>query len=205
MSQKEMIEQFTNQEENKVIISKKFEDYFKKVEDSLQRKSIQTVIDDIDEYPNILANTEGVESIDKLNAKHKENFTLASEKYIEEYEEIYGKMREDEKWIFMASTYFARGEGHITCLLMTQALPCDDDYDSSLQDVEGTKLLTTQAYRAVKEFHKEFGASSLYNLGFHTREAFFEKYSIMIPYSLIKLKDKPCMLTFKTKLQYSFP
>jgi hypothetical protein len=192
--------ELTTETESKVTAA---ELYFKKVEESLQSKSIQTVIKDISEYCNLLSETKGVKSIEKLNKKHKENLTLLSESCVENYIDIYGNIREDEKWMFMESSYFLSGEGHVTCLLMTQALPCENDFDS-LSD--GPKeLVTTQAYRAVKEFYEEFGASSLYNLGLHTREAFFDKYSLMIPHGLIKLKDKPCDLTFKTKLHYNFP
>ena len=176
--------------------------YFKKVEDSLQPKSVQTAIKDIAQYSDLLSKAKGVKSIDKLNKQHRENLTLLSESCVEDYVDSYGDLRKDEKWMFMESSYFISGEGHCTCLLMTQALPCDNDYDLN---GELSELITTQAHRAVKEFYEEFGASSLYNLAFHTREAFFDKYSLMIPHALIKLKDKPCMLTFKTKLHYNFP
>lgn len=187
-------------EKQKLVINKKFNDYFKNVEETLQDRSIQATIEEIGEYSDLINNSKKSKSTDKLKAKQKENFSFISEKYVEEYEEIYGKLREDENWMFMASTYFSVGEGHSTCLMVTQALPCSEDYTE-----DQTELTTTQAHRAIKEFHQEFGTVSLHTLGFHTREAFFEKYSIMIPYSLIKLKDKPCTLTFKTKLQYNFP
>ena len=176
--------------------------YFKKVEESLQPKSIQTIIKKLAQYPDVLSKTKGTKSIDKLKKEYQENLATLSESYIEDYVDAYGDIREDEKWMFMESSYFLSGEGHATCLLMTQALPCVDDYDSN---EEPSKLITTQAHRAVREFYTEFGASSLHNLTFHTREAFFDKYSLMIPHALIKLKDKPCMLTFKTKLHYNFP
>ena len=188
-------------EEQRVVeIDKKFDDYFKKVEEALQSKSIEIAISQIEEYPSKLLKTKGSKSISKLNNEHKENLTLLSEKCMEEYEEKYGKLREDERWFFMASTYFSVQEGHVTSLLVTEASPCSDDYDDS-----NNEPTTTKIHRAVREFYNEFGVTSLPTLGIHTREAFLEKYSVMIPHSLIKLKDKPCMLTFKTKLQYNFP
>jgi hypothetical protein len=185
-----------------IDINTKFNDYFQKVEDVLQYKSVQTIIEDIEQYCNKVSKTKSSKSTDKLSLKYKESLTEISEKYLEEYKETYGDIRKDEKWIFMASTYFDVSEGHVTCLMMTQSLPCHDDYDV---DRPNDLPTTTQFHRAVREFHNEFGTFSLYTLGFHTREAFFEKYSIMIPYSLIKIKDKDCDLTFKTKLQYNFP
>lgn len=192
--------ELTTERESKVTAA---ELYFKKVEESLQSKSIKTAIKDISEYRDSLSETKGAKSIDNLNKKHKQNLILLSESCVENYVDIYGNIREDEKWMFMESSYFLSGEGHMTCLLMTQAFPCENDFDS-LPD-GSNELVTTQAYRAVKEFYEEFGASSLYTLGFHTREAFFDKYSLMIPQGLIKLKEKPCDLTFKTKLHYNFP
>jgi hypothetical protein len=181
------------------------ERYFKTIEEALQRKSVQSVVEEIDEYPNLLAKTKGAKSISKLNVKHRENFTSISETFMEDYEKEYGKMPEYEKVMYMESTFFIRGEGHSICLMMTPAIPCADDYDSNLPFEQRTELITTQAHRAVREFHNEFGASSLYNLKFYTRESFFEKHYLMIPYTLLKLKDKPCVITFKTRLQYSFP
>ena len=197
MTTEEIIEQST---EEPTLTSAQI--YFKKVEDSLQPKSIQTAIKDIAQYSDLLSKTKGTKSIDKLNKQHKENLTLLSESYVEDYVDAYGDLRKDEKWMFVESSYFISGEGHSTCLLMTQALPCSDDYDSISED---SQLITTQAYRAVKEFYEEFGSSSLHNLSFHTREAFFEKFYLMIPHALIKIKDTPCTLTFKTKLNYNFP
>ena len=187
-------------EKPRFVMNKKFNDYFKNVEISSQKKSIQTTIEELGEYSDLINNSKKSKSIDNLKSKQEENLSFISEKYIEEHEENYGKLREDENWMFMASTYFNVGEGHSTCLMVTQALPSSEDYTN-----DQSELTTTQAHRAVREFYLEFGAVSLHTLGFHTRETFFEKYSIMIPYSLIKLKDKPCTLTFKTKLQYNFP
>jgi hypothetical protein len=190
----------TNQEtieENRITAAQR---YFKKVEESLQRRRIQTEIEEIGEYSNLLAKTNGVKSIAKLKEKHRENLSSVGKVYIEEYEKEYGKIPEYERWVFMESSYFIPGEGHSTCLLVTQALPCDED------SLEGTnEVITTQIDRAVREFFKEFGTMSLYNLGFHDREGFFEKYSIMIPHAVIKFKDKPCDFTFKLKFHYNFP
>lgn len=179
--------------------------YFKKVEEDLQPKSVIKSIKDISDYKNKLSKSKGEKSISNLNNKHKENLTVISDSYIEDYVDTYGEIREDEKWMFMESSFFLPGEGHMTCLLMTQALPCDDDYSLEPSSEGIRELTTTQAHRAVREFYEEFGASSLYNLAFHSREAFFDKYTLMIPQALLKLKDKPCMLTFKTKLHYNFP
>ena len=178
------------------------ERYFKKVEESLQSKSVQIAIREISQYSDSLSSTKGAKSIEKLNKKHKDNLTILSESCIKDYVDSYGEIRENERWIFMESSYFVPGSGHATCVMMTQALPSVEDY-VSVGDVG--EIVTTQSHRAVREFYEEFGATSLHNLAFHTREAFFEKYALMIPYALTKLNDKPCDLTYKSKLHYNFP
>jgi hypothetical protein len=180
--------------ENSVVT----DNYFTKMEESLQRKSIQSVINDIGEYSDALSKTKGVKKISELKLKLRENFTLVGEKCLETYEKEYGKMPEYEQWIFMESVHFVPDEGHMSCLLMTQAIPCEDDYD-------GDQLITTQSHRAVREFHKEFGTFSLHSLNFHPREIFFQNY-FKKSYGLTsKLRNTPCNLTFKTKLEYNFP
>ena len=187
-----------NQEENRITEAQR---YFKKVEESLQRRSIQSQIESIGEYSDLVSKTKGVKTIAKLNDKHRQDLSVVSNVYLEEYEREYGKIPTYEKWVFMESSYFIPGEGHSTCLMMTQALPCNDGIDSEKDNA----VVTSQLDRAIKEFHKEFGTSSLYNLSFHSREGFFEKYSLMIPHALTKLKGRQCDITFKMKLHYNVP
>jgi len=199
LTHEEMLEEASRrEEENRITAAQR---YFKKVEESLQRRSIQSQIESIGEYSNLISKTKGVKAIAKLNDEHRKNLSDVSSVYLEECESEYGKTPAYEKWVFMESSYFIPGEGHSTCLMMTQAFPCNDGIDIA----ETNEVITTQLDRAIKEFHKEFGTSSLYNLAFHSREAFFEKYSVMIPHALTKLKDKQCDITFKMKLHYNIP
>jgi len=198
LTHEEMLEEASRREESNIVTAA--QRYFKKVEESLQRRSIQSEIESIGEYSDLLAKTKSAKSIEKLNKTHRQNLAAISKVYLEEYELEYGKIPDYERWTFMESSYFIPGEGHTTCLLMTQAHPRNDGVD-----IQDNEVLTTQFDRSIKEFYKEFGTSSLYNLGFHSREAYFQKYFAMIPHAIVKLKNKPCDLTFKMTFNYNFP
>ena len=154
-----------------------------------------------------LDETEKVELRAELEAKKKENFQSVAVSCMAEYTRMYGEMPEDELWMFLEAEYYGTGEGQTVCLQMTQASPWggdNGDFDRTLPYPDDCKPLTTQAYRAVRGFHKLFGTWHLHGLRFHTREAFFDRYANQLPSSLVKLKDQQCMLEYHSELHYNF-
>jgi len=152
-----------------------------------------------------MTEAEREETTEKLEVLKKKNFQSVAIACMAEYSRVYGEMPEDENWMFMEAEYYATGEGQTVCLQMTQANPGHkDDFDSTLPYPDNYKTLTTQAYRAVREFHEKFGTWHLHGLRFHTREAFFTKYADLLPSSLVKLKDASCFLEYHSQLHYNF-
>ena len=154
-----------------------------------------------------LDETEKVELRAELEAKKKKNFQSVAISCMAEYSRTYGEMPEDESWMFLEAEYYGTGEGQTVCLQMTQANPWggdNGDFDETLPYPDDYKPITTQAYRAVRGFHKLFGTWHLHGLRFHTREAFFTRYANQIPSSLVKLKDQQCLLEYHSELHYNF-
>ena len=154
-----------------------------------------------------LDETEKVELRAELEAKKKKNFQSVAIACMAEYTRAYGEMPEDELWMFLEAEYYGTGEGQTLCLQMTQARPWggdNGDFDRTLPYPDDYKPITTQAYRAVRGFHKLFGTWHLHGLRFHTRKAFFDRYANQLPSSLAKLKDERCMLEYSSKLHYNF-
>ncbi len=154
-----------------------------------------------------LTDAERKEMIAKLEVMKKKNFQSVAIACMAEYSRVYGEMPEDESWMFMEAEYYATGEGQTVCLQMTQANPWGSDsgdFDKTLPYPDNYKPITTQVYRAVRDFHKNFGTWHLHSLRFHTREAFFTKYANQLPSSLIKLKDQQCFLEYHSELHYNF-
>ena len=147
------------------------------------------------------------EAMERLEVLKKENFQDVADRCMKEYAEAYGEMPEDESWMFLEAEYYGTGEGKTLCLQMTQANPHggdNGDFDRTLPYPDDYKPITTQAYRAVRGFHKLFGTFFLHGLRFHTREAFFTRYVNQLPSSLVKLKDQRCMLEYHSELHYNF-
>ena len=151
-----------------------------------------------------LAAIEREELKEELEVLKKKNFQSVAIACMAEYTRMYGEMPEDESWMFLEAEYYGTGEGKTICLQMTQANPYGDDYDGKLSYPDNYEPLTTQAYRAVRGFHKLFGTWHLHGLRFHTREAFFTRYANQLPASLVKLKDQRCMLEYHSELHYNF-
>jgi hypothetical protein len=148
-----------------------------------------------------LAKTEKEELKAELEALKKENFQKVAECCIKEYEEKYGKYDEDnDYWIYMIADYFGTGEGHTVSLMVTQALPRGDDLDKE----NNYKAVNTKAYRAVREFHKEFGTWQLYGLRFLSKEAFYSECAYYIPPVMMKLSNAKCYKRFYTEVHYNF-
>ena len=130
------------------------------------------------------------ENKEKLEVLKKKNFQDVADRCMKEYAETYGEMPEDESWMFLEAEYYGTGEGKTICLQMTQANPWggdNGDFDETLPYPDNYKTLTTQAYRAVRGFHKLFGTWHLHGLRFHTREAFFTRYANQLLSSLLIL------------------
>jgi len=171
-------------------------------------KVMKTAVGLIGKYSDQLKElneTEKVQLRAELETKKKKNFQAVAIACMAEYSRAYGEMPEDESWMFMEAEYYGTGEGQTLCLQMTQAEPGHkDDFDKTLPYPDNYKPITTQAYRAVRDFHKNFGTWHLHGLRFHTREAFFTKYANQLPASLVKLKDQQCFLEYHSKLYYNF-
>ena len=156
-----------------------------------------------------LAAIEREELKEELEVLKKKNFQSVAIACMAEYTRTYGEMPEDESWMFLEAEYYGTGEGQTLCLQMTQANPNEcggdnGDFDRTLPYPDDYKPITTQAYRAVRGFHKLFGTWHLHGLRFHTREAFFTRYVNQLPASLVKLKDQQCMLEYHSELHYNF-
>jgi len=147
------------------------------------------------------------EAMERLEVLKKENFQAVAIACMAEYHRAYGEMPEGESWFFLEAEYYATGEGQTLCLQMTQANPWggdNGDFDRTLPYPDNYKPITTQAYRAVRGFHKLFGTFFLHGLRFHTREAFFTRYANQLPAVLVKLKDEECFLEYHSELHFNF-
>lgn len=131
----------------------------------------------------------------------KENIIKVSEYCSKKYKENYGEQPEDEYWTYMVSEYYGTGEGHTICLLLTQALPSEkEDFgEQSYGD-----YLTTQEYRAVREFMDKFGIFYCNYLEFLNKEDFFTKYANAIPPFCMKLKDAQCYKSFFVEMHFNY-
>jgi hypothetical protein len=169
--------------------------------------AVRTAIAGIDKYSDALkqlAETEKIELRAELEAKKKENFQLVADACMKEYEQKYGSnvFPDDEYWVYMIGEYFATGEGQTTCIMMTQALPGQkEDFEKSANKYVAC---TTKEYRAVREFHEQFGTWYLYGLKFLSKEDFFTECAYYIPPVMMKLSNKCCYKNFYTKVHYNF-
>lgn len=149
-----------------------------------------------------LSETEKVELRAELQAKKKENFQLVADACMKDYEQKYGRdvFPVDEHWVYMISEYFGTGEGQTVCVMMTQATPHGDDFSGENKYVP----VNSKEYRAVREFHKQFGTWYLHGLRFLTKEDFFSEYSYYIPPAMMKLLNRSCFKDFYTRVHYNF-
>ena len=151
-----------------------------------------------------LADIERQELIDQLEVKKKENFQLVAKQCMQEYEKTYNHdtFPVNESWVYMVGEYFGTGEGQTVCIMMTQANAGHaEDFETSTNKYVPC---TTKEYRAVREFHEQFGTWMLHGLKFMTREAFFGDYAFYIPPMMMKLNNQHCYKTFYTYVHYNF-
>lgn len=168
-------------------------------------KVIQTACGAIGKYSDALKELRKIEHeelFEELEAKKKENFQLVADACMVEYEQKYQRdvFPEDEYWVYMISEYFGTGEGQTVCIMMTQATPYGDDFTEDNRYVP----VNSKQYRAVREFHKQFGTWYLHGLKFLTKEDFFTEYAYYIPPVMMKLSNKSCFKDFYTRVHYNF-
>ena len=170
-----------------------------------RQQVMQIAVGAIDKHSDALkelAKTEKEELKAELEALKKENFQKVAECCMEEYNQKYGDHKEDPYWIYMIADYCATGEGHTVSLMVTQANARGDDYPPDGPD--RYKPVNTKAYRAVREFHKEFGTWQLYGLRFLSKEAFYSECAYYIPPVMMKLSNAKCYKNFHTEVHYNF-
>ena len=169
--------------------------------------AIRTAIAGIDKYSDALKELRKIEHeelIEELQAKKKENFRLVAKACMQEYEKTYNHdtFPVDEHWVYMVGEYFGTGEGQTTCIMLTQANAGHaEDFETSTNKYVPC---TTKEYRAVREFHEQFGTWMLYGLKFVTKEDFFGNYAYYIPPVMMKLSNQACYKTFYTRVHYNF-
>jgi len=168
-------------------------------------KVIQTAIAGIGKYSDALKELRKIEHeelFEELEAKKKENFQLVADACMEDYEKKYNRdvFPVDEYWVYMIGEYFGTGEGQTTCIMMTQATPYGDDFTEDNRYVP----VNSKQYRAVREFHKQFGTWYLHGLKFLTKEDFFIECAYYIPPVMMKLSNKSCFKDFYTRVHYNF-
>jgi hypothetical protein len=172
-----------------------------------ENKVVNIAIKFMDEYSEAmkqLADIERKELIEELEAKKKENFQLIADACMKEYEEKYGTdvFPVDEHWVYMVADYFGTGEGQTTCIMMTQATPnCEEDFENSENKYVAS---TSQQYRAVRAFHKQFGTWHLHGLRFLTKEDFYTQWAYYIPPVMMKLSTAKCFKDFYTSVHSNF-
>jgi len=175
--------------------------------EKMNSQSIQTAIVGIDKYSDALKELRKIEHeelIEELQAKKKENFRLVAKACMQEYEKTYNHdtFPVDEHWVYMVAEYFGTGEGQTTCIMMTQANAGHaEDFETSTNKYVPC---TTKEYRAVREFHKQFGTWYLHGLRFLSKEDFFTECAYYIPPVMMKLSNKSCFKEFHTQVHYNF-
>lgn len=229
MTHEEMLEEAARREAENIVTAKVSDEDYQKVLDAMKaveklydensdglqqlaeiekeeyNETIRHAIDGIGKYSDALkelAKTEKEELKAELEAKKKENFQLVADACMKEYEKAYGRdvFPVDEHWVYMIGEYFGTGEGQTTCIMMTQATPYGDDFDEEHKYVP----INSKQYRAVREFHEQFGTWYLYGLKFLSKEDFFGECAYFIPPVMMKLQSAKCFKNFYTKVHYNF-
>ena len=93
----------------------------------------------------------------------------------------------DELYQFLASDYYATGEGRTVMLLITRAYPVMDDYEAGNQ----LKAGRTAKVRAAREFMELFGSYFLQGAENLSREEFFARYGKYLPATIERVLLNP--------------
>ena len=168
-----------------------------------REQAMKTAMEFIHKYDGdlkALAATEKEELKQELEELKKQNFQKVADCCMDEYRQKYGEMPEDEYWMYMVADYGATGEGQTYCLMITQALARGDDYGPD----DTYRPITTKQYRAVREFHEQFGTWMLHGIRFVSREDFHMSYAYFIPPVMMKLSNGKCYKNFYTQIHYNF-
>jgi hypothetical protein len=208
MTHEEMLEVAAEREAaNKVIVAKVFEEDYQKVQKEAENKAraaVDKLYAENGDAMKELAAIERQELIEQLEAKKKENFRLVAKRCMQEYEKDYNRdvFPVDEHWVYMVGEYFGTGEGQTICIMLTQASAGHaEDFETSTNKYVAC---TTKEYRAVREFHEQFGTWMLHGLKFLTKEDFFGNYAYYIPPVMMKLSNQACYKSFYTRIHYNF-
>jgi len=94
---------------------------------------------------------------------------------------------------YLASDYYATGEGRIICLLITGAYPRQEDY---LDDT----LKNSEKFRAAREFLEEFGHLPE-NL---SKEEFIKRFGQFVPDPIQRMLGKPANIHFIQRFHFNY-
>jgi hypothetical protein len=97
---------------------------------------------------------------------------------------------------YLASDYYATGEGRTICLLITRGYTIQDDY---LED--GATLKNSEKFRAAREFLEEFGHLDAENL---SKERFIKRYGTFVPDSVQYMLDEPANIHFIQRFHFNY-
>jgi ribosomal protein S2 len=110
---------------------------------------------------------------------------------------------------YLASDYYATGEGRTICLLITRAYPKKEDYEIEPQFVDGQfvpgTLKNTDKFRAAREFIEEFdewmarGAENL------PKEEFIKRFQNYLPKHVeTMMANPPGNFNFKQRFYFNY-
>ena len=136
----------------------------------------------------------------ELKKEKEELYDTVSQKCLLIYEEKYGKMSDDENWLYLVSDYCATGEGRVVCIMMTQAHPIkNEDFYNDIPN-KYDHPVTTKQHRAIREFSEKFGEHYTLDVDFLPKEKFFEKYSNYLPQKLKDIQKRNSQVGYYSKL-----
>lgn len=111
----------------------------------------------------------------------------------------------DELYTFVASHYYATGEGSTISLLITRAYPRTEDYEDSLDTPRVLK--TGPAFRALRQFAETFDGFTARGAEIYNHENFMKKYGHHLPAYMAKnltSDDPPGNLNYSSQLHLNF-
>ena len=120
-------------------------------------------------------------------------------------------MENEDLYVFMASDYYATGEGRTITLLITRAYPRSEDYEVASSFVDGKYvpgiLKNTAAERARREFDQFAGGWMAAFSETLPRIEFLERYANHLPnwvVAFLSEYDKAGNFNFKTQIHLNY-
>lgn len=123
----------------------------------------------------------------------------------------------NEPYQFLACEYFATGEGRTVMLLITQAYPSRDDYETrgsyNFETKEYTPPVMKEGHTtkviAAREFAEQFGVYYAQGAENLSREEFLERFGHHLPeyvYNILALEgnERPGNFNFKQSFHMNF-